>query len=110
MKILAEWILKSLILLITSYIVPGFRIESYTTAFLVALVLGVLNLLVKPVLLLLTLPINILTLGLFTFIVNALLLMIASSLVAGFRIDSFLTAIIASILISLISSLLSKVF
>lgn len=110
MKILAEWILKSLILLITSYIVPGFQIESYTTAFLVAFVLGVLNLLVKPVLIILTLPINILTLGLFTFVVNAILLLIASSLVKGFHIDSFFTAIVASVFISIISGLLSKVF
>lgn len=110
MKILAEWLLKAIILLLTSYLIPGFRIDSYLTAFLVALVLGILNLLIKPILTLFTLPLTILTLGLFTFVINALLLLIASEFVPGFHIASFGTAIIAAITISLLSALINMVF
>lgn len=110
MKILTEWIIRTLILLVTAYIVPGFKIDSYTTAFVVALVLGILNMLVKPILVLFTLPATILTLGLFLFVVNALLLMLAVSFVSGFQINSFTTAIIASIVITILSSILNSVF
>ena len=102
MKLIAEWIVRALVLLVTAYLVPGFRIESVSTALMVALVLGILNLLIKPLLIILTLPLTILTLGLFTFVVNAILLLIASSLVRGFHVDSLFTAIIASIVISIV--------
>jgi len=110
MKILSEWIIRTLILLLTAYFVPGFKINSYTSAFAVALVLAVLNMFVKPILLLLTLPATILTLGLFMFVINAILLIIASKLVPGFEIDSFFTAIVASIVITIISSLVNFIF
>lgn len=110
MKILAEWIVRAFVLLVTAYLVPGFHIDSYITALVVALVLGLLNLLVKPILIFLTLPATILTLGLFIFVVNALLLMLASAFVKGFKIDSFFTAIIASIVISILSSLVQVIF
>lgn len=110
MKILGEWIIRTLILLITAYIVPGFKIDSYVTAFLVALVLGVLNMFVKPILVLFTLPATVLTLGLFLFVINALLLILAASLVRGFQISSFGTAIVASIVITILSTLLNAVF
>ena len=110
MKLLAEWITRALVLLVTAYSVPGFKIDSTATAFVVAAVLGILNLLLKPFLVLLTLPATILTLGLFMFVINALLLLIASNVIRGFHIDSFVTAIIASLVISLVSSLLNLLF
>lgn len=110
MKLLVEWIIKTLVLLITSYLVPGFRIDSYVTAFVVAAVLGILNLLIKPILIFFTLPFTIVTFGLFLFVVNAALLLIASKIVRGFYIDSFGTAIIAAVVITLISSLLNRIF
>lgn len=110
MKILIEWIIKTLVLLITSYLVPGFHIESYTSAFIVAAVLGILNILIKPILIILTLPVTILSLGLFMFVINAILLLIAAQIVKGFQIDSFGTAIIASIVITIIGSLLNWIF
>lgn len=110
MKILAEWIVRAFILLVTTKVVPGFRIDSYTTALLVALVLGVLNMFVKPLLIFFTLPATILTLGLFIFVVNAILLIIAAQLVKGFHIASFFTAILAAVVISLLSTLLQMVF
>jgi putative membrane protein len=110
MKIFIEWILKTLTLLVTAYLVPGFMIDSYLTALIVAIVLSVLNILLKPVLIILTLPFNIMTLGLFTFVINAVLLYIASQIVRGFHIESFFTAIVAAIVITLVSSLLNVIF
>lgn len=109
MKLIAEWILRAIILLVTTYVVPGFHIDSFGTALLVALVLGALNLLVKPILIFLTLPATIITLGLFIFVINAILLEITSRLVGGFQIDSFFTAILASIVITLVSMLLNSI-
>lgn len=110
MKILTEWIVRTLILLVTTYIIPGFKIDSYTTAFVVALVLGILNMFVKPILIFFTLPATVLTLGLFLFVINALLLMLTASLVRGFQIDSFGTAIFASIVITILSTVLNTIF
>ena len=107
MKFLADLLIRALVLLIATYLVPGFHIESYWTAVIVALVLGLLNALVKPVLVVFTLPATILTLGLFMFVINAVLLMIASSFIDGFKVDSFGTAVIASVVITLVSSLLN---
>jgi len=107
MKFLVDLLIRALVLLLTAYLIPGFKIDSYTTALIVALVLAILNILVKPLLILLTLPATILTLGLFLFVINALLLVIASKLITGFKIDSFVTALIASIIITVISSVLN---
>lgn len=110
MRTLASWLVKALILLLTAYFVPGFRIESFWTALIVVLVIGLLNIFLKPLLLFLTLPINILTLGLFTFVVNAVLLYIATVFVPGFRIDSFVTAIVAAFVMAVINGIFSLVF
>lgn len=107
MKFLLDLLIRALVLLLTAYLLPGFRIDTYTTAVIVALVLAILNILVKPLLVILTLPITILTLGVFYFVINAILLIIASKLITGFKIDSFATAVIASIIISIISALLN---
>lgn len=109
MKLLVELIIRMIVLLITAYVVPGFHIDSYSTALVVALVLGILNMLLKPLLVLFTLPATILSFGLFLFVINAILLLIASHFVKGFRIDSFLSAIIAAIVISVVSSVLSSI-
>src|SRR4030042_1941674 len=107
MKLLIDLSTRMLVLLTTSYLVPGFHINSYTTALVVALVLAILNVLLKPVLIFLTLPATVLSLGLFIFVINAILLLIAARFIPGFKIDSFFTAIVASIVISLVSTLLS---
>ena len=107
MKLIADWAIKAFVLLITTYLLPGFTIDSFVTAFLVALVLGILNMVLKPILTLLTLPINILTLGLFTFVLNAFMIMTASYLVKGFHVESLFTAIVASVLMALITGALN---
>ena len=109
MKLLVELITRMIVLLVTAYVVPGFHIYSYSTALIVALVLGILNMLLKPLLVLFTLPATILSFGLFIFVINAILLILASQFIKGFRIDSFFTAIIAAIVISIVSSILSTI-
>ena len=107
MKFLVDLLIRALILLLTAYLVPGFKIDSYTTAVIVALVLAILNILIKPLLILFTLPATILSLGLFLFVINAVLLILASKLIDGFKIESFMTAIIASLVITVISSVVN---
>jgi len=112
MSLLLEWFLKTLIILMTAYLLPGFRVESLFGAFVLVVVLGVLNVLVKPVLFILTLPATILSLGLFIFILNALVLSLAVWFVPGVSSVSFLTTLLASIIISIgswfVSGLMKK--
>lgn len=106
--LLLTWLINSVSLLIIAYLLKGFYVESFTAALVAALVLGVINTFIRPIFIVLTLPINILTLGLFTFVVNALMLKIMSSLVSGIEIDGWGTAILAAILLAIISGLLNS--
>lgn len=110
MKFLIDLIIKAFVLLVTTRLVPGFVIDSWGTAIVVAVILAVLNVLLKPILVVLTLPVTVLTLGLFLFVVNAILLQIASVFVSGFHINSFFTAIAAAVVITIISTFLNKIF
>jgi putative membrane protein len=96
------------LLLIAQYI-PGISVESFTTAIIVALVWGLLGITVKPILKLLTLPINILTLGLFSFVLNAFLFWAMSAFVPGFEVSGFIPALEGSIILSIVSGLLNIV-
>lgn len=108
MKILLNWLTKAFVLLVVAYLVPGFKIDSFMTALVLAVVLAVLNILVKPLISLLTLPINILTLGLFSFIINGFILWLAAYFVKGFHVDTFLTAIVAALVMSLVSMVVNR--
>jgi putative membrane protein len=103
MKILARWFLLAAALLLVAYLYPGVTVRSFSTALLAALVLGLFNTLLRPVLVLLTLPVTLLTLGLFLFVINALMFWFAASVLEGFRVSSFLAALIGSVLYSLCS-------
>ena len=98
-------LLGGLAVLLSAYLIPSVHVDSFGIALIVALVLGFLNAFVRPVLIFLTLPINILTLGLFTFVVNILILYLAAAIVPGFRFNSILSAILFSLILSLITSL-----
>jgi putative membrane protein len=89
-----------------SYILKGVHINQFTTALLLALVLAVLNAIVKPILVILTLPITIITFGLFLFVINAIIILLASDLIKGFSVDGFWWALIFSFLLSIITSVL----
>jgi len=105
-----NFIIKTLIIaaavVIASYFLPGVAVKRFTTALMVALVLSVLNYFVKPILVILTLPITIITLGLFLFIVNAIIILLAGKLVAGFRVDSLGWALLFSLLLSFFTYIL----
>lgn len=106
-KFLTRWLVNSVALILVERFVSGVHANSLWTIIVAALIFGILNALVRPVLLLLTLPINMATLGIFTFVVNAAILGMTGAVVRGFSINNFLTAIWASILLSLISMILS---
>ncbi|AWB34560.1 phage holin family protein [Orrella marina] len=101
------WILNAVALLAVAYLLPGIALASFWSAMVAALVLGLLNTLVKPVLILLTLPITIVTMGLFLLVLNALVFWLAGSLFRGFQVDGFWWAVAGAILYSLISALFS---
>jgi putative membrane protein len=103
---LLTWLLTALALVITSYLVPGFRIENFPAALVAAVVLGLVNAIVKPILVVLTLPITFVTLGLFLFVINAVTIWLAGYITPGFDVLGFLPALLGSIVLTVISSVL----
>lgn len=110
MKLIINTLITAVALLIAAQFVPGFTITQFSTAVIAAIVLGLVNAIIRPIMLLLTLPVNIVTLGLFTLIVNALMFLLAASIVSGFAITGLIPALIGSIVVSLVSSLLGSLF
>jgi len=107
-SIILRLIILTLGVFVAAYLVPGINIAGYGAAVKAAVLLGFLNIFIKPVLFLLTLPINILTLGVFTLIINGLLLWFVGAVVHGFSIAGFFTAVLGSIVISILSILLNR--
>lgn len=108
MNLIIRLLTNALIILLVSKLLPGFHVESFYTAIIVALMFGIINVTLKPLFIILTLPINILTLGLFTFVINALLLLFTASIIEGFEIRGFFWALIASLIISALNILSRK--
>lgn len=106
-QLLVKWIINSTALLVVAHLVSGVTIDNWGTVFVAALVLGMLNAFLRPVLIFLTLPVNVLTLGLFTLFINAFLFYLATELVRGFRVTDFWHAFVASVLFSFVSFLLN---
>lgn len=106
MKTLLRILLTALAVLAIAYLLDGVAVDSYVAALLVALVLGLLRLIVKPILVILTLPVTIITLGLFLFVINALMVLLASEIVPGFSVSGFWIALLFSLLLSLFQSVL----
>ena len=109
LKLVAAWIVNALTLLALPYVIPSIQVAGFGTALLVAVVLGLVNTLLRPLLILLTLPATLLTLGLFIFVINALLFQLAGYLVDGFNVGGFWPALLGSLAYSLISWLLSAI-
>ena len=110
MKIIVKFLGIALTVFIIAKFLPGITVASFYTALIVALVLALLNLLVRPILFVLTLPITIVTLGLFLFVLNAVIFYLASTIVKGFAIDGFLPALVGSLIISVVGWLLDRLF
>ncbi len=103
MKIIINWVISALAILVTAYVLPGATVEGIMPALVLAVVLGAINAFLKPILLVLTLPINVLTLGLFTLVINAALVMLAAMIVPGFAIASFWWALLFAIVLSIVN-------
>ncbi|MEJ2699281.1 MAG: phage holin family protein [Desulfuromonadales bacterium] len=103
-----RWLVLTLAILAASYVLQGISVAGFFSAFFAAALLGILNALFRPILLILTLPLNILSLGLFTFVINAVLLMMVSGVIAGFQVHGFGSALLGSLIISAVSWLLTS--
>jgi putative membrane protein len=108
MGLLVRWLILTAAITIASYLINGIEVAGFFSAFFAAAILGVLNVFFRPILLILTLPINILTLGLFTFVINAVLLKMASGVISGFEVHGFWSAVWGALIISLVNWLLSS--
>lgn len=108
MRLLIKWLLSALALLAVAYLYSGVQVTTYTSALLAAAVIGLLNMFVRPVLVVLTLPVTIVTLGLFLFVINALLFWAASGLLSGFHVNSFFAALLGSLIYSLLGVLIES--
>lgn len=104
MHFIISLLLNAMALLITAYLVPGFIITHLASALLAAIVIGIVNALIRPILLVLTAPINFLTLGIFSIFINAFTLWLSSLFVPGFHIETFMAALAGVIVLSLIST------
>ncbi len=109
MKLIIRILLTALAVILIAEFLPGVSVESYVTAIIVAVVLALLNLIVKPILVILTLPVTILTLGLFLLVINAVIILMAGSFISGFGVDGFWIALIFSLLLSVFQSILFSV-
>ena len=103
MRLILLWILNAVALLTVAYLMPSIQIATFGTALVAALLLGLINAVVRPLLLLLTLPVTLLTLGLFIFVINGLMFWLASALLEGFAVGGFWPAVFGSILYSVVS-------
>ena len=109
MELIIVWILNALSLLAVTYFVPNIHVANFTTALIAALLIGLVNMLIKPILLLLTLPITILTLGLFIFVINGLLFYAVGNFLQGFEVKTFTSGIVGAVVYSLLSWLLTSI-
>lgn len=114
MKVLVKWLLSATALLAVSQLYSGVEVKSFTSALLAALVIGLLNTIVRPILVILTLPVTVLTLGLFLFVINALMFWWAANLLDGFHVQGFAAALLGSLMYTLmgvvIESALEQLF
>lgn len=109
MKFVIQILVVAGALLLSAYIIPGIEVSSIYIALIAAFILGLLNLVVRPILFVLTLPITLITFGLFAFVLNALIFMFAASFIDGFEVDGFIPALLGSLVVSIASTLAHKI-
>jgi putative membrane protein len=107
-QFLLTWLVAAVSLVITAKVVPGFNVDTFTAAAIAAIIMGLINAIVRPILVLMTLPLTILTLGLFLLVVNAISISLVAYLTNGFTVTGFFPAVIGSLVLSFVSSLLGK--
>ncbi|HEX8015177.1 MAG TPA: phage holin family protein [Flavobacterium sp.] len=109
MKLLLRLLVTAALVVLLSNLLSGVHVASFATAIIVAVVLGLLNMFIKPILVLLTLPVTVVTLGLFLLVINAVIILLCTKIVGGFAVDSFLTALIFSVILSVLQSITYKI-
>jgi putative membrane protein len=109
MQAIINLLLSGLAVVISAYIIPGVTLDGFFTAIVVAIVLGLVNMFIKPLIVLLTLPINVLTLGLFSFVIQAFMVILVTKIVPGFAVSSFWIAMLFAIVLSLVTTLLYRI-
>ena len=109
MNLIIRIIVTAILVVFIAKFLPGVHVAGFTTALIVAVVLGLLNVFIKPILIILTFPVTILTLGLFLFVINALIILLCTNIVGGFNVDSFWTALFFSIILSILQSIMNKI-
>jgi putative membrane protein len=109
-SLLIRWLLNALALILTAQLITGISVQGFQAALIAALVLGVVNAVIRPVVVLLTIPINFISLGLFSLVINGLMLMLVSRFVDGFGVTGFFPAVLGAIVLSIISAVLNMVF
>lgn len=107
MKLILTWLLAACALLVVAYLYPGVQVQSFTSALIAAAVIGLFNAVLRPILVILTLPVTIVTLGLFLFVINALLFWAAASVLDGFQVNGFLAALLGSLIYSVLMLLVN---
>lgn len=109
LRIIINILVSGLAVFASAYVLPGVKVDSFLTAIIVALVLGLVNVFIKPALVFLTLPVTMLTLGLFIFVINALLVLLVAAIVPGFKVSGFWYAMLFSIVLSFVSWILHSI-
>ncbi len=107
-NLILRWVVYSLLVIFTAWLVPGISVENFLTAMLVCLVIALINIFIRPLLEFISLPVTFLTLGLFSLVINAALLMLAGFITPGFQVEGFLSALIGSIVLSLFGWLINR--
>ncbi len=108
MKTLIHLLLSALAIFVTAYLLPGVEVDTWVTYFILAVVLGAINIFIKPILTLLTLPLSIITLGLFSVVINAFMVMLADKIVPGFSVDGFVSALLFGIVLGIVTFILKR--
>ena len=109
LNVILRWLIYALLIIFVSWIVPGIEIDNFITAMLVCVILALVNAFIKPLVQIITLPVTIITLGLFTFVINALMFMLAGWITPGFEVEGFLSALLGSLLLSLFSFAVNRI-
>lgn len=107
---LIRWVVSALVVLAVAMLLPGVHVQDFMTALVIAVVLGVINAILRPILVILTLPITIITFGLFLLVINALLVMLTTYIVPGFRVDSFWWALLFGLIVSIFNAFVSMLY
>ena len=110
MTLLISWLLYALAIIFIAWLVPGISVENFSSALLVCVIIALINIFIRPIIMLVTLPVNFLTLGIFGLIINALLFMLAGYLAPGVNVNGFLSAFLGSVVLSFLSMVINSVF